>query len=143
MKHLKKKTIPPTNASKTVKYLEIIFCVSFQGHAQGYRSSQATGWIRYSYQPTPQPRQHWILNPLSEARNWTCVLMDASQIRFCWATMGTPELAYLFNFLWIPESNDLVGWKHQRVMLIYVCCYPFAACFEDWFFSYYVVMTLS
>ena len=49
---------------------------------------------------TPDPRlvcdvhhsswQHQILNPLSEARNWTCVLMDASQIRFCWAMMGTP-----------------------------------------------------
>ena len=24
----------------------------------------------------------WILNPLSEARDQTCVLMDASQIRF-------------------------------------------------------------
>ena len=27
-------------------------------------------------------RQHQILNPLNEARDWTCVLMDASQIRF-------------------------------------------------------------
>ena len=31
-----------------------------------------------------------ILNPLSKARDWTCVLMDASRIRFCWATTGTP-----------------------------------------------------
>ena len=30
-------------------------------------------------QPTPQ--QHWILNPLSEARDQTHVLMDASQVR--------------------------------------------------------------
>ena len=27
--------------------------------------------------------QHWILNPLSEARNRTCILMDTSQIHFC------------------------------------------------------------
>ena len=27
-------------------------------------------------------RQHQILNPLSEARDGTCVLMDTSQIRF-------------------------------------------------------------
>ena len=27
-------------------------------------------------------RQHWILNPLSEARDWTFVLRDASQIHF-------------------------------------------------------------
>ena len=36
-------------------------------------------------------RQCWILNPLSEARNQTCILMDASHIRFLWATMGAPE----------------------------------------------------
>ena len=28
----------------------------------------------------PQPQQHWILNPLCEARDRTCVLVDASQI---------------------------------------------------------------
>ena len=27
-------------------------------------------------------RQRWILNPLSEARDQTCVLRDASQIHF-------------------------------------------------------------
>ena len=27
--------------------------------------------------------QHWILNPLKEGRNWTCILMDASQTHFC------------------------------------------------------------
>ena len=26
--------------------------------------------------------QHWILNPLSEARDQTCVLMDTSQIHY-------------------------------------------------------------
>ena len=37
-------------------------------------------------------RSSWqcqILNPLSEARGGTCVLMDASRIRFHWATTGT------------------------------------------------------
>ena len=28
--------------------------------------------------------QFQILNPLSEARDWTCIFMDASQIPFCW-----------------------------------------------------------
>ena len=32
-----------------------------------------------------------ILNPLIEARNLTCSLMVPSQIRFCFATMGTPD----------------------------------------------------
>ena len=35
--------------------------------------------------------QRWILNPLSEARDRSCVLMDASQIHFCGATTGTPS----------------------------------------------------
>ena len=34
--------------------------------------------------------QHQISNPPSEARDWTCVLMDTSQVRYHWATMGTP-----------------------------------------------------
>ena len=35
-------------------------------------------------------QQHQILNPRSEARDRTFVLMDASQRPFCWATTGTP-----------------------------------------------------
>ena len=34
--------------------------------------------------------QHWILNPLSEARDRTCNLMVPSRILFCCAMMGTP-----------------------------------------------------
>ena len=36
-------------------------------------------------------QQHGILNPLSKARDGTCILVDTSQIRFCWATLGTPQ----------------------------------------------------
>ena len=35
-------------------------------------------------------QQCWILNPLSEARDRTRVLVDTSQIHFCCATTGTP-----------------------------------------------------
>ena len=34
--------------------------------------------------------QCWILNPVSKARYRFCVLMDTSQIHFCWATMAPP-----------------------------------------------------
>ena len=43
--------------------------------------------------------QCWIHNPLSKARDKTCILMDLHQIRFCWSTMATPQykiLNYLF-----------------------------------------------
>ena len=37
-------------------------------------------------------QQHWILNPLSEARDWTHNPMVSSQIHFHHATMGTPDI---------------------------------------------------
>ena len=33
--------------------------------------------------------QHWILNPLSEARDQTCILVDTSWVPYCWATVRT------------------------------------------------------
>ena len=35
-------------------------------------------------------QQCQILNPLSEARDWTCILKDSSWVHYCWATEGTP-----------------------------------------------------
>ena len=32
-----------------------------------------------------------ILSPLREAKDWTCILTDASQIHFHWTTSGTPR----------------------------------------------------
>ena len=37
----------------------------------------------------------WILNLLSEARDWTQVLMDFSQVLYHWALMGTPAVRFL------------------------------------------------
>jgi len=45
----------------------------------------------YGCQPTPQPQQRWIPDPLMEARDQTCIFMDASHIRFHCATAGTPQ----------------------------------------------------
>ena len=35
-------------------------------------------------------QQHWVINPLSGARDQTQILMDTSQVHYCWVTMGTP-----------------------------------------------------
>ena len=35
-------------------------------------------------------RQHWILNPLSRTRDWTRVLIDTTQVHYCWATTRPP-----------------------------------------------------
>ena len=42
-----------------------------------------------------KPQQRQILNPLSEARDWTCYLMVPSLIRFHWATTRTPSFPTL------------------------------------------------
>ena len=39
--------------------------------------------------------QHHILNPLSEAQDQTCILMDTIWIRAHCATMGTPSIYFL------------------------------------------------
>ena len=46
-------------------------------------------------------QKHRIPDPLSKARDRTCLLMDTSQICFCCPTMGLPKLS---NFL---NSTDL------------------------------------
>ena len=43
--------------------------------------------------------QHWILNPLSKARNRTYVLTDSSRFLTCWATTGTPISCLFVNSL--------------------------------------------
>ena len=96
------------------KYISCLFFLFFRATPTAYGGSQATGWIkavasglRNSHSnarselhlwPTPQLTASQILNPLSEARDWTCVLTGASQIRFCWATTGTP-ISYLVKHI--------------------------------------------
>ena len=42
--------------------------------------------------------QWQILNPLNEAREQTCVLMDASWVHFHWAMAGTAQYFFLKHF---------------------------------------------
>ena len=53
-------------------------------------------------------QQCWIPDPLSEARDWTHILSDINQIRFCCATTGTPIGA---NFYFQ---------KHLLILCLYV-----------------------
>ena len=39
-------------------------------------------------------QQCWIFNPLSNARDWTHILMDTSQIHFLCTTRGTPKSVF-------------------------------------------------
>ena len=90
-----------------------------------YGGSQARGWIKLKPPACNTAMvmpdlscicdlrhsswQHWILNPLSKARDWTWVAMDASQIHFFCAMTGTPLFFILFLFF------CFLGW-HLRYM---------------------------
>ena len=87
-----------------LRYFILFFFCLFRDASMAYGGSQARGWIvaiasglHHSHGNTrsklhlrPTPQQCWIFNPLSEARNWTWVLMDTSQIHFHWAAVGLP-----------------------------------------------------
>ena len=101
-----------------------IYLFIFRAVPAACGGSQARGWIRglaaslhHSHsnarpqphlRPTPHSGQHWILNTLSEARDWTCILMNTSQIHFCWATMGTPHFFFLLVnvILWCYRFDE-------------------------------------
>ena len=70
-------------------------------------------------------QQCQILNPLSEARDRTCILMDTSGIHFCCTTTGTLVfffLSQLWQFMsfkeFIKEAIGLVGLKFLYFFLI-------------------------
>ena len=55
-----------------------------------YATAIATRDLSPVCDPHHGSRQRRIFNALSEARDWTHILMDTSQVRYCWATVGTP-----------------------------------------------------
>ena len=60
-------------------------------------------------------RQHQILNPLREARDWTCSLMDTSWVCYCWATRGTPRRIRL----------EILTTNHPPSLFIPICSTTF------------------
>ena len=76
----------------------------FKAVAAGLCHSHSHSNIRSKphLQPTPQLIATLDPNPLSEARDRSYVLLDASQIHLCWATMGTPILT---SSDWNPHQN--------------------------------------
>ena len=64
-----------------------------------YTTATATPDPSLVYDLPQSSWQHQILNLLSEARDQTCILMDANQIHFRCDTTGTPLLSFLPSFL--------------------------------------------
>ena len=103
----------------------------FRATLAAYGSSQARGWIRaaaaYAY-ATAMPNlsrlcdlhhsswQCQILNPLSEARDWTCILVDASQIVNRWAMTRTPCHVCFMQAAFGEDSCAFSLCKHGPVL---------------------------
>ena len=62
---------------------------AYEGSCRGQIGAAAAG-LHHSSQ------QHWILNPLSEARDWTLILMDANRVRCLLSHQGN-SLGGSFN----------------------------------------------
>ena len=59
-------------------------------------------------------QQHWILNPLSKARDQTCVLMDTSQILFHWPRQKFPNFRYIFlKYIFWIKKYYIFGSSHH------------------------------
>ena len=60
--------------------------------------------------------QHWIVNPLNEARDQTCNLMNTSQVlHYHWATMGTPVTLYIYGtWMYIQKIGMTLSKPHVK-----------------------------
>ena len=71
----------------------------YRAAPMAYEGSQARGWIGATVAGLHHSSwQRWIPDPLSEAREWTHILMDASGIRFYCTAMGTPSKSTLKEY---------------------------------------------
>ena len=74
-------------------------------------------------------QQHGILNLLSKARDQTCIFMDPSQVRYCWAMKELPiffliQLCSLSPAFCVPLTSDFISvspifpWTSFTILLI-------------------------
>ena len=103
------------NLDSSIFFCLLVFCffifLIFRATLAAYGSSQARGligaaaWVTTTATAMPDlswvcnlhlsSRQCRILNPLSEVRDQTHVLMDTSWVSCRWATVGTPHSTFL------------------------------------------------
>ena len=120
---------------RTFYFLLFFFFDLFRATPEAYGGSQARGPIRtYTTAiatPDPYTTAHgtWILNPLGKARDWTCILMDTSHIRFPWSMTGILTF-YYFWFSELPLQNWLSFLPHPCVYS-YLSMYHMLLRYED------------
>ena len=79
--------------------------------------------------PIPQLTECWILNPLSDARDRTWILMENSWVRYRWAMMGTLGQVFLkekntssleFGVLIFRQTNHHISKIFKECIYVYV-----------------------
>ena len=66
-------------------------------------------------------RQLHILNPLSKARDPTCILMDTSQVWTHGTTIGTPSVLNFFFYFYYCDCSAAIIIQQQDIILWCVC----------------------
>ena len=120
---LKNKTVDIQDILFLALFFFFFFFLSFQSHTWGTWKFPGQGSNRScSCQPTPESQQHgiqdlhcsswqqWILNPLSEARDRTYILIGTIRFLTCRVTMGTPPTKQQIfqEILNIKESTHIL-----------------------------------
>ena len=79
-------------------YRKFFFKYILRPHLQ-HMHSQARGWIGAAA-VTYSSQRCQILNPLSEARDWTCILMDTSWVCNLLSHSGNSQIKFLETFMY-------------------------------------------
>ena len=84
-------------------------------------------------------QQHWILNLLSEVRDWTFNLMVPSQIHFHCATTGTPQFTILTILPHLPPGLAIIillsNSLSLTILVLIICGIMQCLSFCDWHIS--------
>ena len=87
--------------------------------------------------------QHWILNPLSEAREWMHILMDTSWFLYYWATTGTPGQ---LNF---DKGIMAIHWRKSSTngaiinAYIHICLIHMDTILKNWYSYFKQIIELN
>ena len=65
--------------------------------------------------------QRWILNPLSKARDQTCILMDTSLFHYPRATVRTPTIWHNYEAGGKKRAKKDMFWCLLCVLSVHVC----------------------
>ena len=75
-------------------------------------ATQDPGYIRDLHHSSQQCH---VLNPLSETKDHTRILLDPTWVHYFWATLGTPRFSF-FYFVAASLSHLLSSWSCQGLI---------------------------